>query len=79
MSALAKTRRDQVSVNSVANSPQEDPGGLVSKIIQTEHELLSMGIPEEEVHRVLISMFENPTPNATPFPGPITGIDLAGN
>ena len=78
--ADAKTRQDQkLSVNSVANSPQESPGGLVAKIIQTEHELLSMGIPEEEVHRVLISMFENPTPDAEPFPGPITGIDLAGS
>lgn len=68
-----------MSVNSVADSPQEQPGSLVSQIISLEHQLLAMGIPEEEVHRVLLSTFENPTPAAQPFPGPITGIDLAGN
>jgi len=68
-----------MSVNSVVNSPIENPGSLVQQIIQLEHQLLSMGIPEEEVHRVLISTFENPTPAAEPFPGPITGIDMAGN
>ncbi len=68
-----------MSVNSVANSPIENAGSLVSQIIQLEHQLLAMGIPEEEVHRVLLSTFENPTPAAQPFPGPITGIDLAGN
>ena len=68
-----------MAVNSVANAGQSHPGNIAQKIISLEHQLLDMGIPEEEVHRVLISMFENPTPEAEDFPGPITGIDLAGN
>lgn len=54
-------------------------GELVSKAIQMEHELLSRGIPEEEVHRAVIAYFSSPEPPpAMQWPGPITGLDLAG-
>jgi hypothetical protein len=41
--------------------------------------LRAHGVPEEEIYRAILSQYENPTPAAQPFPGPITGIDLAGN
>ena len=41
--------------------------------------LRAQGVPEEEIRRAILSQYENPTPAAQPFPGPITGIDLAGN
>lgn len=42
-------------------------------------ELENRGIPEPERSRAVNAEFENPTPTAIPWPGPITGIDLAGN
>jgi hypothetical protein len=54
-------------------------GDLVEKAIQMEHELLSRGISEEEVHRAVIAYFSEPEPpQAMPWPGPVTGLDLAG-
>jgi len=41
--------------------------------------LRAQGVPDEEIKRAIQSQYENPTPAAQPFPGPITGIDLAGN
>jgi len=41
--------------------------------------LRAQGIPEEEIYRAIMSQQTDPTPYAEPFPGPITGIDLAGN
>ena len=41
--------------------------------------LRSFGIPEEEIQRAINSQMNDPTPAAEPFPGPITGIDLAGS
>lgn len=41
--------------------------------------LRAQGVPDEEIRRAIQSQYENPTPAAQPFPGPITGIDLAGN
>jgi len=55
-------------------------GDVAQKAIQMEHELLSRGIPENEVHRAVIAYFSEPEPPyATPWPGGITGLDLAGN
>jgi hypothetical protein len=52
---------------------------IAQKVIQMEHELLSRGIPESEVHRAVIAYFSQAEPPpATPWPGPITGLDLAG-
>ena len=54
-------------------------GELAQKAIQMEHELLSRGIPEEEVHRAVIEYFsQREPPYAMPWPGPVTGYDLAG-
>lgn len=54
-------------------------GDIAQKAIQMEHELLSRGIPEEEVHRAVIAYFSQPEPpSAMPWPGPVTGLDLAG-
>jgi hypothetical protein len=54
-------------------------GELVANAIQMEHELLARGIPEEEVHRAVIQYFSEPEPPpAMQWPGPITGLDLAG-
>ena len=54
-------------------------GDVAQKAIQMEHELLSRGIPEEEVHRAVIAYFsEREPPYAMPWPGPVTGLDLAG-
>ena len=54
-------------------------GDLVQKALQMEHELLARGIPEEEVHRAVIAYFSEPEPPyAMPWPGPVTGVDLAG-
>lgn len=41
--------------------------------------LRSQGIPEEEIFRAIQSQIENPETVALDFPGPVTGIDLAGN
>ena len=54
-------------------------GDVAQKAIQMEHELLSRGIPEEEVHRAVIAYFSEPEPPyAQPWPGPVTGVDIAG-
>lgn len=54
-------------------------GDVAQKAIQMEHELLSRGIPEEEVHRAVIAYFSGrEPPYAMPWPGPVTGLDLAG-
>lgn len=54
-------------------------GELAQKAIQMEHELLARGIPEEEVHRAVIAYFSEPEPPvALQWPGPVTGLDLAG-
>jgi len=53
-------------------------GDVVQKAIQMEHELLSRGIPENEVHRAVIDYFsQQEPPYAMPWPGPVTGLDLA--
>ena len=53
-------------------------GEMVEKAIQMEHDLLSRGIPEEEVHRAVVGYFLEPEPPpAMPWPGPVTGLDLA--
>jgi hypothetical protein len=52
---------------------------IAQKVIQMEHELLARGIPEEEVHRAVIAYFsQQEPPYAMPWPGPVTGLDLAG-
>jgi len=54
-------------------------GDVAQKAIQMEHELLSRGIPEEEVKRAVIAYFSGREPPAAiPWPGPVTGLDLAG-
>jgi len=54
-------------------------GDIAQKAIQMEHELLSRGIPQEEVHRAVIAYFsQREPPYAEPWPGPVTGLDLAG-
>jgi hypothetical protein len=54
-------------------------GDVAQKAIQMEHELLSRGIPENEVHRAVIDYFsQREPPYAMPWPGPVTGLDLAG-
>lgn len=40
--------------------------------------LRAQGVPEEEIQRAILSEQSDPTPAALPFPGPVTGIDLAG-
>ena len=41
--------------------------------------LRSQGIPDEEIYRAIQSQINNPETAALDFPGPVTGIDLAGN
>jgi len=54
-------------------------GDVAQKAIQMEHELLSRGIPENEVHRAVIEYFsQREPPYAMPWPGPVTGMDVAG-
>jgi len=55
------------------------PTDMIQNIIQMEHDLLSRGVPENEVHRAVIAYFSEPEPPpAMPWPGPVTGVDLAG-
>jgi len=55
------------------------PSDMIQNIIQMEHTLLERGVPEEEVHRAVIAYFSEPEPPpAMPWPGPVTGVDLAG-
>ena len=55
-------------------------GDVAQKALQMEHELLLRGIPEEEVKRAVIAYFsEREPPFAQPWPGPVTGVDFAGN
>ena len=54
-------------------------GDFTEDILQMEHDLLSRGIPEEEVHRATVAYFsQQEPPAAMPWPGPVTGVDLAG-
>ncbi len=54
-------------------------GDIAQKAIQMEHDLLSRGIPENEVNRAVIDYFSEPEPPpAISWPGPVTGLDLAG-
>ena len=54
-------------------------GELIQQAIQMEHDLLSRGISENEVHRAVIEYFSQlEPPLAIPWPGEITGVDLAG-
>ena len=54
-------------------------GNIVQKAIQMEHDLLLRGVPEEEAHRAVLAYFSGPEPPpALPWPGPVTGLDLAG-
>ncbi len=54
-------------------------GDVAQKAIQMEHELLARGIPENEVHRAVVAYFSEPEPPyAQPWPGPVTGVDMAG-
>ena len=54
-------------------------GTIAQKAIQMEHDLLSRGVPENEAHRAVVDYFSEPEPPAViPWPGPITGVDLAG-
>lgn len=55
-------------------------GEFAQKVIQMQNELLSRGIPIEEVHRAVIAYFSGPQPPpAMPWPGGITGLDLMAN
>jgi len=52
---------------------------VAQKAIQMEHELMGRGISEEEAHRAVIAYFsQREPPYAMPWPGPVTGVDLAG-
>ncbi len=54
-------------------------GDIAQKAIQMEHDLLSRGVPENEVHRAVVDYFSSPEPpQALAWPGPVTGLDLAG-
>ena len=55
------------------------PGDIAAQAIQMEHELLQRGVSEEEAHRAVVAYFsQQEPPNAMPWPGPVTGLDLAG-
>ncbi len=54
-------------------------GDIAQKAIQMEHFLLSRGVSENESHRAAVDYFSQPEPPyAMPWPGPVTGLDLAG-
>ena len=54
-------------------------GDVAQKAIQMEHDLLSRGIPKEEVDRAVIEYFsQREPPYAQSWPGPVTGTDIAG-
>jgi hypothetical protein len=54
-------------------------GDIAQKAIQMEHFLLSRGIPENETHRAVVDYFSQAEPPyAMPWPGSVTGMDLAG-
>ncbi len=54
-------------------------GDVAQKAIQMEHDLLSRGIPKEEVDRAVIEYFsQREPPFAQSWPGPVTGTDIAG-
>jgi len=54
-------------------------GDVAQKAMQMEHELLSRGISQNEVKRAVIEYFsQREPPYAMPWPGPVTGVDLAG-
>jgi len=75
-----KPEHDKSDVNYKSSSFSETiPGEIVQKAIQMEHELLARGIPEEEVHRAVVAYFSQAEPpDALQWPGPVTGLDLAG-
>ena len=54
-------------------------GDVAQKAMQMEHELLSRGISQNEVNRAVVEYFSQAEPPyAMPWPGPVTGMDLAG-
>jgi len=73
-----KYKKNEVNYE-LENISETVTGDMVAKAIQMEHELLIRGIPEDEVHRAVIEYFSQPEPPpAMQWPGPITGLDLAG-
>lgn len=48
----------------------------LERLLQQERFMRLMGIPEEEIIRVLISMAENPTVDSIAWPPRVTGLDL---
>ena len=53
---------------------------LITKILQMKEWLIGRGIPFEEATRAALAYYnEVEPPEALPWPGPVTGIDNAGN
>lgn len=53
----------------------QEKAELVRQIIRMEHSLIAQGIPEEEVHRVLVSHFSEVQQPADEWPPKILGLD----
>lgn len=52
---------------------------ITSKAEQMYYDLIQRGVPPREAHRATVAYYSDPTPPAIPWPGPVTGLDLAGN
>ncbi len=53
---------------------------IITKILQMKEWLIGRGISFEEAERAALAYYESPEPpDALPWPGPVTGIDNAGN
>ncbi len=65
---------ETISENIIEEIPQE------SKAQQMYYSLIQRGISPKEAYRATIQYYSNPAPPyATPWPGDVTGVDLAGN
>lgn len=57
--------------------PETFPQGKAQQMYDT---LLQRGVSPKEAHRATVEYYSEPEPPyATPWPGPVTGLDLAGN
>lgn len=73
-----KTEVHYHSLKIIEISTATPDGDFAQKVMQMEHELLIRGVPPSEVHRAVVAYFSGPEPPpAMPWPGPVTGLDLA--
>lgn len=67
---------ETITKNGIDTAVQE----ITSKVEKMYYTLIQRGVPPKEAHRATVAYYLEPEPpSAIPWPGPVTGLDLAGN